>query len=130
MGGGFCMPLMMLPNAAHLMMNAPHLQQLMGVGTGLRAGTTIPCSLPQFPITPFPDNRVQMFRFPNQVPTMHISHAPFVPMVANPSTQTPLATATPTNMAENPSQLATLLASLSKNSYATKQPLNQVSPQH
>ncbi|KAK7356239.1 hypothetical protein VNO80_15507 [Phaseolus coccineus] len=139
MGGRFSMPLMMLPNAAHLMINAPHLHQLMGVEMGLRPGTTIPCRLPQFPMTPLPaitDNRAQMFRFPNQVPTMHTSHAPFIPMVGNPSTQTPLATGTATNMAENPSQLATLLALLSKNSsrgeaeHATKQPLNQVSPHH
>jgi len=133
MGGGFCMPLMMLPNASHLMIKAPHLHQLMGVGMGLRPGTTIPMT----PLPAITDNRAQMFHFPNQVPTMHPSHAPFIPMVGNPCTQTPLATGTATNMAENPSQLATLLASLSKNSslngeaeHATKQPLNQVSPHH
>ncbi|XP_047150941.1 transcription factor PHYTOCHROME INTERACTING FACTOR-LIKE 15-like [Vigna umbellata] len=133
MGGGFCMPFMMLPG--HGMMNAPHLQQLMGVEMGLRSGTTIPCNLPQFATIPLPaitDNRVHMFRFPNQVPTMPISHASFIPMVGNPR----IPTGTATNMAENPShQLTTLLASLSKNSYlngqtelATKQPLNQVFP--
>ncbi|ESW17080.1 hypothetical protein PHAVU_007G208500 [Phaseolus vulgaris] len=97
MGGGFCMPLMMLPNASHLMIKAPHLHQLMGVGMGLRPGTTIPMT----PLPAITDNRAQMFHFPNQVPTMHPSHAPFIPMVGNPCTQTPLATGTATNMAEN-----------------------------
>lgn len=91
MVAGFCMPFMMLPNATHHMMNTLHLHQLMG----LRSGTAIPS--PQFPITPlngFTDNRVQMFGFPNQVPSMPISRAPFIPMVGNPSTQHLLATST------------------------------------
>ncbi|KAG5004095.1 hypothetical protein JHK86_028234 [Glycine max] len=134
MGAGFCMPFMMLPNAAHHMMNTPHLHQLMGLGMGFRPGTAMPCSLPQFPITPLhgiTDNRVHMFGFPNQVPPMPISHAPFIPMLGNPSTQpTPLATSTNINLAENPasSQLTTLMASSPKNlfisgqaEYATKQ---------
>ncbi|RDX69241.1 Transcription factor PIL1, partial [Mucuna pruriens] len=127
MSAGFCMPFMMLPNATHPMMNTPHLHQLMGVGMGFRPGTAIPCSLPQFPITPLPagitDNTVQMFAFPNQVPHMPISHAPFIPMVGNSSTQPPLATSTTTNLAENPasSQLTTLMASVPKNSHLSEQ---------
>lgn len=132
MGGGFCMPFMMLPNATHHMMNTSHLHQLMGVGMGFRPGTTIPCSLPQFPITPSPgitDNRVQMFGFPNHVPSMPISHAPFIPMVGNPPTQPLLATSAAKNLAENPlATITTLMASVPKNSlypsgqaeYATK----------
>ncbi|CAJ1977929.1 unnamed protein product [Sphenostylis stenocarpa] len=139
MGSGFCMPFQMLPNADHHIVNSPHLQQLM---MGFRPGTTIPCCLPQFPMTPLPaitDNRVQMFPFPTQVPIMPISHASFIPMVGNPSTQIPPATSTASNLNENPasSQLTTLLASLPENSYlsgqaehATKQALNQVSPRY
>ncbi|XP_020227969.1 transcription factor PIL1 isoform X2 [Cajanus cajan] len=136
MGAGFCMPFMMLPNATHHhMMNTPHLHQLMGVGMGLRPGTAIPCNLPQFPIPPFPDNTVRMFGFPNQVPHMPVSHAPFIPMVVNPSTQPPLATTIATNPAS--SQLTTPMPSLPKNlclsgqaEHATKQAQNQVSLNH
>lgn len=121
MGTGLCMPLMMLPR----------LPQLMGAGMGFRPGTNIPCSLPQFPIPPLlgtTDNRVGMFGFPDQVPPMHMSHAPFMPMFGNPSTQSPLATSTATNLAEN---LAS--AQFPNNSYlngqaqyATKQAPDQV----
>ncbi|KAL2325689.1 hypothetical protein Fmac_024747 [Flemingia macrophylla] len=137
-GAGFCMPFMLLPNATHHhMMNTVHLHQLMGVGMGLRpgTGTGIPCNLPQFPIPPLPDNRVHMIGFPNQVPHMPISRAPFIPMVSNPSTQPPLATSKATNPAS--SQLTTLMASIPKNLYpsgqaehATKQAQNQVSLHH
>ncbi|KAG5078771.1 hypothetical protein JHK86_002836 [Glycine max] len=142
MDAGFCIPFMMLRNAAHHMMNTPLLHQLMGLGMGFRPDTAIPCSLPQFPITPLPaitDNRVHFFGFPNQVPPMPISHAPFIPMLGNPSTQTPLATSTAINLAENPasSQLTTLMASVPKNlylsgqsEYATKQAPSQVSLHH
>ncbi|KAK7344327.1 hypothetical protein VNO77_13799 [Canavalia gladiata] len=142
MGAGFCMPLMMLPTATPHMINSPHLHHLMGAGMGFRPGTTIPVSLPQFPITPLPsitDNRSPMFGFPNQVPPIPISHAPFIPMVGNLSTQPFLATTPPTNVAENlvPSQLTTLKASPPNNSYlneqsgyATNQAPNQVSLHH
>ncbi|XP_027367852.1 transcription factor PIL1-like [Abrus precatorius] len=137
MGAGFCMPLMMLPTATHHMMSTPHLHQLMGAGMGFRPGTTIPCSLPQFPITPLPgitDNRARMFGFPNQVPPMPISHAPFIPMIGNPSSQPFLPTNTPTNVAKNPaSSQLTPKVSIPMNSYlsgqaenATKQAPNQI----
>ncbi|KAK7392170.1 hypothetical protein VNO78_20600 [Psophocarpus tetragonolobus] len=123
MGAGFCMPFMMLPNAAHHMINTSNLHQLMGAGMGFRPGTTLPCSLPRFPITPLPgitDSRVHMFGFPNQVPSMPISHTSFVPMAGNPYTQPSLAT---TNLPQNPasSQLSTLMASVPNNSYLSGQ---------
>ncbi|KAJ1425588.1 Myc-type, basic helix-loop-helix [Sesbania bispinosa] len=107
MGAGLFMPFMMLPTATHPMINTPQLPQLMG----FRPGTGISFSLPQFPIAPFTDNRVRMFGLPNQVPSMPISHAPFIPMVGNPSTQ-PL-------LAENQasSQLTTIMSSVPNNSY-------------
>ena len=104
MGTGLCMPLMMLPTAPHHMINTPHLPQLMGAGLGFRPGTGIPCNLPQFPIPPLPgitDNRVRMFGFPNQMLPMPMSHAPFTPMVGNPSTQPLQATCSATNLPEN-----------------------------
>lgn len=96
MGSGLCMPLMMLPAAAHHMNAAhPHLPQLMGAGMGFRPGTGIPCNPPQFPIPPLPgvtDNRLQMFGFSNQMPPiMPIPNAPFInPIIGNSSTQPPL----------------------------------------
>ncbi|KAJ1397987.1 Myc-type, basic helix-loop-helix [Sesbania bispinosa] len=107
MGAGLCMPFMMLPTATHPMITTPQLPQLMG----FRPGTGISFSLPQFPIAPFTDNRVRMFGLPNQVPSMPISHVPFIPMVGNPSAQ-PL-------LAENQasSQLTTIMSSVPNNSY-------------
>ncbi|KAK7269538.1 hypothetical protein RIF29_22269 [Crotalaria pallida] len=76
MGRGLCMPLMMLPTAAH--------HQLMGAGMGFRPGTNIPCNLPQFPIPPLPGingNRAhQMFGFPNQMPPLLMPRTPFFPI--------------------------------------------------
>ncbi|KAK7278110.1 hypothetical protein RJT34_23135 [Clitoria ternatea] len=109
MGAGFCMPLMMLPSVTHHMINTALLYQLMGVGVGFRPGTTIPWNLPRFPITPLAgitDNRVRMLGIPNQVPHMPISHAPFIPMVANPSTQSLKATSAAIDQSPNNSYLS------------------------
>lgn len=121
MGGGLCMPLMMLSAATNQMINTTHLPQFMGAGMGFR---------PQFPIAPLPgvtdNNGVGMFGFPNQVPPMPNCHAPFIPMAGNTHTQPLVATSTATKSAEN-------CCSVSKNSYlhgqaehAIKQSLNQV----
>ncbi|CAL0300180.1 unnamed protein product [Lupinus luteus] len=90
MSRGLCMPLMMLPSAAH---------HLMGAGMGLRPGT----SIPQYPIPPLlPSiNPAQMLSFPNQMPPMPMPHAPFMPMFGNPSTQPIQQTNIATNLGEN-----------------------------
>lgn len=105
-------PLMMLPGAHH-MNNGPHLPQLVGGGMGFR-----PPQLPIPPLSAITDNRLQMFGFPSQIPSMPLPHPPFFPVIGNSATQPHLANPLPKNL--DPLE----------NLCATKQVPNQLSFQH
>ncbi|RDX62331.1 Transcription factor PIL1, partial [Mucuna pruriens] len=123
MGSGLW-PLMMLPAAHH--MNGP---QLVGGGMGFR-----PAQLPIPALSGMTDNRLQMFGFPNQIPTMPMPQAPFFPMIGNSGTQPHLANTT--NLPQHLANSATLKVPAVPNNSSvfhenvTKQGPNHVSFHH
>lgn len=96
MRNGVCMPPMMLPTVMQHI-NAPHLTHFspMGAGMGMRMGTAMGCSPPQFPTsqvgaTALPGitgTGFHMLGFPGQTFPLSISHSNFIPSLGRPSAQ-------------------------------------------
>lgn len=76
----YCIPPMMFPTMMQHMMTAPHLTLFSPMGMGMGMG----CN---------PATRFQMLGFPGQAFPMSVSHAPFIPLVGMPSTQSLVAAA-------------------------------------
>lgn len=93
MGAVVCMPPMMSPMLMQHI-NAPHFSP-MGAGMGMRMGTRMGFSPTQFPTsqvgaTALPGitgTGFQMLGIPGQPFPMSVSHAPFIPLIGGPSTQ-------------------------------------------